>query len=102
MPKVDKYALLGFDDYLRLIKSHEKGGGGITAAKTLFHSNEGGLSEAPPAPNKQEAGQSPKEAASDTPASKTEPPAKTSKASAESGGESGDWSSTWENLHFAK
>ena len=53
--RVDKYALLPFEDYQRLLKAHEKAGSGIIAAKTLDHSNEGGLTESPPALNKQHA-----------------------------------------------
>lgn len=101
--KVDKYALLLFEDYQRLLKSHEKAGSGIIAAKTLYHSEEGGLSEAPPPLNKHQptqVGEKSTAASNSSPAA-----ADTSKAtatSAEGETDSDHWGQHWESLHFAK
>ena len=107
MKKVDKYALLPFDDYQRLLKSHQTSGSGIIAAKTLYHSNEAGLTEVPPPLNKHATSQSAppnvsssSNSSSGSSTSKQAPLAAKSKASADS--VKGDWGHHWESLYFAK
>ena len=105
MVKIDKYALIPFADYLRLLQSAHGEQRGPTTAKIFYHSEAGGLSESggdnsrqkPSAPQKLSGG---KQKQSPPP-----PPSQSQVAAGEghsgqSGGAGGWGSGNWEALHF--